>query len=75
MKKLGLVLLVLSLCACTRFSMQGERLYATSQSAPPLIVPAPLIASNLSDFYSLPPQNEDPCVSVVPPKEPIHEES
>ena len=39
----------------------------TSKNGPDLLVPPPLTNSNLSDFYVLPEQTQDPKVAIEPP--------
>ena len=69
MKKLSfIVLAVLVVSACSnRYSSTGEGLYLKSHNGEPLDVPPPLTSSNISHFYDLPVQNQDPKVSIAPP--------
>lgn len=41
--------------------------YLTSRNGPDLVIPHPLTTQNISHFYDLPPQNQDPRVSIKPP--------
>lgn len=69
-KKLSfIVCAVLVLSACSeRYSSNGEHLYLKSRNGEKLEVPPPLTRANISDFYNLPPQNQDARVSIVPPR-------
>lgn len=69
MKKLSFIVctaLVLSACS-GRYSSNGESLYLKSRNGVKLEVPPPLTKANISDFYDLPPQNQDARVSIAPP--------
>ena len=60
--------LVLVLSACSgRYSSNGESLYLKSRNGVMLNVPPPLSKENISDFYNLPPQNQDATVRITPP--------
>jgi uncharacterized lipoprotein len=61
---------VLSSCSGRYFS-NGENFYLQSHNGPKLIVPSSLTSAHLSNFYDLPPQNQDPRVSIEPPGEEI----
>lgn len=69
MKKLNFVVCILLLLpGCSgRYSKNGEGLYLRSYNGVKLEVPSPLTRENISDFYNLPPQNQDARVSIVPP--------
>lgn len=69
MKKLCFVVCaVLLLSACGgRYASNGENLYLKSRNGEKLEVPPPLTRANISDFYNLPPQNQDARVSIAPP--------
>ncbi|WP_045096147.1 hypothetical protein [Legionella fallonii] len=69
MKKLGFVVLAtLALSACSsRYSSNGENLYLQSRNGVQIEVPPPLTSANISHFYDLPPQNQNPQVSIAPP--------
>ncbi|TAL62551.1 MAG: hypothetical protein EPN84_06300 [Legionella sp.] len=70
MKKLGCVVLaglVLSGCA-GRYSSSGEQKYMQSRNGAKVQVPYPLTTDNMSNFYDLPPQNQDPRVNIAPPR-------
>ena len=69
MKKLSFVVLAaLALSACSsRYASNGESQYLKSKNGQRLEVPPPLTSTNLSDFYDLPPQNQDAQVSIAPP--------
>jgi len=68
-KKLGFIVLgVLALSACSmRYSSNGEGLYLNSRNGVKLDVPPPLTNEYISNFYDLPPQNQDARVSIAPP--------
>jgi uncharacterized lipoprotein len=69
-KKLSFIvfsLLVLTACS-GRYSSNGESLYLKSRNGVHLVVPPPLTKENISDFYNLPPQNQDAQVSIAPPR-------
>lgn len=64
-----IVCAVLVLSACSgRYSSNGESLYLKSRNGEKLEVPPPLTRANISDFYNLPPQNQDARVSITPPR-------
>lgn len=68
MKKLSFMLIgVLALVGCSRYSSNAETLYLTSRNGEKSAVPPPLTDANISHFYDLPPQTKDPRVSIVPP--------
>lgn len=69
MKKLFFVLLAsLFLTACaSKYATNGEHLYLQSRNGVKLDVPPPLTSANLSYFYVLPQQSEDPRVSIASP--------
>ncbi|KTD57258.1 hypothetical protein [Legionella shakespearei] len=71
MKKLSCVVLVaLALSSCnSRYSSGGEHVYLQSRNGVDLDVPKPLTRANISNFYNLPPQNQDARVSIAPPGE------
>lgn len=73
MKKLSVIVLAsLMLTACAdRYTSNGENLYLQSHNGPKLVVPPPLTSTNISNFYDLPVQNQDPRVSIAPPGEAI----
>lgn len=64
-----ILVLLMGLNACTtKYSTNGENLYKKSRNGAQLEVPAPLTASNLSNFYTLPAQNNpNPEVNIAPP--------
>jgi len=68
-KRLFLIVMpLLATTACTsRYATNAEHVYLQSHNGPQLVVPAPLARSNLSYFYVLPPQKQDPRVSIIPP--------
>lgn len=70
MKKISCIICAaLILTACSgRYSSNGEHLYLKSRNGEKLEVPPPMTRANISDFYNLPPQNEDARVSITPPK-------
>lgn len=69
MKKLSFIVgAVLVLSACSgRYASNGENLYLKSRNGEKLDVPPPLTRANISDFYNLPPQNQNAQVSIAPP--------
>lgn len=68
MKKNGLILVaVMTLLGCSRYATNGESVYLKSHNGVKLEVPPPLTRSNLSDFYVLPPQNQDARVTIERP--------
>ena len=69
MKKVRLMIgLAVVLTGCSaQYTSNGEQQYLQSRNGVNLVVPPPLTAMNISDFYNLPPQNRDARVSVVPP--------
>ena len=73
MKKLSfLVLATLALSACnSRYSSNGENLYLQSRNGVKIEVPPPLTSANISNFYNLPPQNQNAKVSIAPPGEDV----
>ncbi len=58
---------VISACS-GKYSTNGENLYLKSRNGEKLEVPPPLTRANISDFYNLPPQNQDARVSIAPPQ-------
>ncbi len=68
-KKLSfIVLATLALSACnSRYSSNGENVYLQSRNGVKIVVPPPLTNANISNFYDLPPQNQDAHVSIAPP--------
>lgn len=69
MKKARLMIgvcVVLTGCSA-QYTSNGEQQYLQSKNGVNLVVPPPLTMTNISDFYNLPPQNQDARVSVVPP--------
>lgn len=69
MKKLSFIVcaaLILSSCS-GKYASNGENLYLKSRNGEQLVVPPPLTRANMSDFYNLPPQNQDARVSTTPP--------
>ncbi|CDZ77024.1 hypothetical protein BN59_01303 [Legionella massiliensis] len=71
MKKIGLLLIsVLPLAACSQFASNGDKQYLQSRNGVGVVVPSPLTDSNISHFYDLPSQNQNPLVSIAPPSAP-----
>ena len=55
------------LASCTaQYTSNGEQHYLQSKNGPTLVVPKPLTSANLSNFYDLPPQNQDARVDIKP---------
>lgn len=70
MKKFSvLIVCVLVLTGCSRYSSNGESLYLQSRNGQKVEVPPPLTSSNLSSFYDLPEQTQNAKVSIEPPVE------
>lgn len=70
MKKIITVILTslfISSCA-SYYSSSGEEKYMQAQNGPALTIPSPLSGDNISGFYNLPPQNQNPKVSIKPPQ-------
>lgn len=70
MQKIGLILLtslLLASCGASYYTTNGEKHYLQSRNGPNLVVPPPLTKTNMSEFYNLPPQDNDPRVSIEPP--------
>lgn len=65
--KLIMVLSLLLAGCATQYTSKGEQKYLRSQNGTKLVISPPLATENISDFYDLPPQNQDARVSVVPP--------
>lgn len=61
-----LILLITTACSAYYTSNGGDN-YLSSRSGPVLVVPAPLVTTNLSHFYDLPLQIKDARVSCKPP--------
>lgn len=70
MKKLGVLALgVVLLAGCSKYSSNGENLYLQSRNGQKVAVPPPLTSANISNFYDLPEQTQDPRVNIEPPLE------
>jgi uncharacterized lipoprotein len=68
-KLIFIMCLTVLLLACSgRYSSSGELLYLKSHNGVMLEVPPPLTKANISNFYNLPPQNQDAHVRITPPK-------
>mgnify|MGYP000314146805 CR=1 FL=1 len=65
--RLMMVLSVLLTGCSAQYTSNGEQQYLQSRNGVNLVVPPPLTAENISDFYNLPAQNQDARVSVAPP--------
>jgi uncharacterized lipoprotein len=69
-KKLSFVVLaVLVLASCSRYSSSGESVYLKNHNGQKLEVPRPLTDSSISSFYNLPEQKQDAKVRIDPPLE------
>nr|WP_302473908.1 hypothetical protein [Legionella sp. PL877] len=55
------------LSACSHYASNREQQYLHSKNGEKIVVPPPLTDSNVSHFYVLPPQNQNPRVSIAPP--------
>lgn len=73
MKKLSFIVLAsLALSACnSRYTSNGENVYLQSRNGVKVVVPPPLTNANISNFYDLPPQNQEARVSIAPPGDEI----
>ncbi|MDP3704733.1 MAG: hypothetical protein Q8R24_02335 [Legionellaceae bacterium] len=75
MKKLGFIVMaagLLTSCSVfnpTDYASSNKEQYLKSTNGAQLVVPPPLTTSNISDFYSLPAQNQNAKVSITPPVE------
>lgn len=58
--------LVLAGCSA-QYTSNGEQQYVHSRNGVLMVVPPPLTRSNISDFYDLPPQNQNAEVTITPP--------
>lgn len=68
MKKIGFLLISpLLLAACSQFASNGDKQYLQSKNGVGVVVPPPLTDSNISHFYDLPAQNQNPLVGIAPP--------
>ncbi len=70
MRKIVWIILMtgfLSSCA-SYYSSTGEKQYLQSRNGPTLVVPPPLTRDNVSEFYTLPEQNQDANIGIEPPK-------
>lgn len=71
MKKIVFFLIsMLLLTACARLTGANHKRYLQSRNGAIVVVPPPLTASNISHFYDLPPQNQNPLVNIAPPSAP-----
>jgi uncharacterized lipoprotein len=69
-KKLSFVVLgLMVLTSCSRYSSSGESVYLKSHNGPKVTVPSPLSGSNISTFYDLPEQKQDAKINIDPPIE------
>jgi len=66
-KLIYVVFALLALSACTRYSSSGEKLYLDSRNGVKIQVPYPLTIENMTNFYDLPPQNQNAQVSITTP--------
>ena len=72
MKKLVLFGIFCCLTSCitldrSEFASSDTDRYLSSKNGKNLVVPPSLTSSNLSDFYVLPEQNQNPKIGVEPP--------
>jgi uncharacterized lipoprotein len=70
-KMLFVVLALLALSACSRYSSNGEEIYLKSRNGVKIEVPPPLTSENIGHYYDLPSQNQDKRVSIAPPVDDI----
>lgn len=69
MKNVVLLMLLSMLVSCSaKYTSNGESVYLKSRNGVNLQIPPPLVTSNISHFYDLPPQNQDAHVEILPPK-------
>jgi uncharacterized lipoprotein len=69
-KKISVMMVcLLVLTGCSRYSSNGESLYLQSRNGQKVDVPPPLTSSNISNFYDLPEQTQNAKVSIEPPVE------
>lgn len=66
-KNIIILLLSLLLVSCSNFPSQAEQLYLENTNGAKLVVPHPLTDANISHFYTLPVQEQNPRVSTLPP--------
>lgn len=66
-KNLIILLLSLLLINCSNFPSKAEQLYLENKNGEKLTVPHPLTDSQISNFYTLPIQEQNPRISTLPP--------
>jgi uncharacterized lipoprotein len=67
-KILIITLSSLFISACSSYySSKGEENYLQAKNGPALVIPPPLTGQNISGFYNLPAQTQNPKVSIEPP--------
>lgn len=67
-KTVNLIFLSALLSACSSLTSDAENDYLKSRNGPDLVTPNKLSDQNISHFYDLPPQNQNPSVSIKPPQ-------
>lgn len=70
MKKIGWIFVVIGLLSScsTRYASNAEKSYLRSKNGVELVVPPPLSSDEVSHFYDLPNQSQNPNVSIEPPQ-------
>jgi uncharacterized lipoprotein len=69
-KLVFVVFAIITLTACSSANWNNdEHSYLKNRNGALIEVPRPLTSSNLGHFYDLPPQTQDPRVSISPPVE------
>lgn len=70
MKKIAVIILAISVCACSQYASNADKQYLNSRNGTALVVPSPLTSLQISHFYDLPKQDNHTAVSIAPPDEP-----
>lgn len=66
-KSFSAFLLLIVLSSCSNYASNGESLYKKSYNGPKLVVPPPLVGSNINHFYDLSNNDKLGSVSLEPP--------
>lgn len=66
-KIISFIFLCTLLSGCGSLKSDAENEYLKSRNGHDLVVPNNLSEQNISHFYDLPPQNQNPRVSIKPP--------
>lgn len=69
MRQLAVIVALSSIIAgcASYYTSNGEKKYMKSHNGSRLVVPPPLTGGNLSEFYELPTQTQDPKVNIEAP--------